>query len=155
MHRICSGQVVLDLATAVKELVENALDAGATAIEVSHAFGPAMAEGGPNDTGALRHAPWRAVTSVHGQGHKGTEQRSSTRLSGHFSSTHVKTMHCQSGCVSALPLNLLLCCSGAAAGVWLGAGRGVRQRQRHQPRGLSGGYAGVAVGGGGMTWVQY
>lgn len=34
VHRICSGQVVLDLATAVKELVENALDAAATQIEV-------------------------------------------------------------------------------------------------------------------------
>lgn len=33
-HRICSGQVITDLATAVKELVENALDAGATSIEV-------------------------------------------------------------------------------------------------------------------------
>ena len=34
VHRICSGQVILDLATAVKELVENALDAGATTIEI-------------------------------------------------------------------------------------------------------------------------
>jgi DNA mismatch repair protein PMS2 len=32
--KICSGQVILDLSTAVKELVENALDAGATSIEV-------------------------------------------------------------------------------------------------------------------------
>lgn len=32
VHRICSGQVVVDLATAVKELVENAVDSGATII---------------------------------------------------------------------------------------------------------------------------
>ena len=29
VQKICSGQVVVDLATAVKELIENALDAGA------------------------------------------------------------------------------------------------------------------------------
>ena len=32
VHRISSGQVLVDLQTAVKELVENSLDAGATTI---------------------------------------------------------------------------------------------------------------------------
>ncbi|KAK5640051.1 hypothetical protein RI129_010862 [Pyrocoelia pectoralis] len=34
VHRICSGQVVLSLAIAVKELVENAIDAGAKSIDI-------------------------------------------------------------------------------------------------------------------------
>ena len=34
VHRLCSGQVVLSMAIAVKELVENALDAGSNNVEV-------------------------------------------------------------------------------------------------------------------------
>lgn len=34
VHQICSGQVIFDLATAVKELVENSLDSGATLIDI-------------------------------------------------------------------------------------------------------------------------
>ncbi|KAG0248754.1 Mismatch repair endonuclease pms2 [Mortierella polycephala] len=34
VHRICSGQVVLDMTTAVKELIENSLDAGSTSIVI-------------------------------------------------------------------------------------------------------------------------
>ncbi|XP_054011244.1 mismatch repair endonuclease PMS2 [Hylaeus anthracinus] len=34
IHQICSGQVVLNLATAIKELVENSLDSGASLIDI-------------------------------------------------------------------------------------------------------------------------
>ncbi|KAL4588255.1 hypothetical protein LXL04_001138 [Taraxacum kok-saghyz] len=35
IHKICAGQVILDLPSAVKELVENSLDAGSISIEVA------------------------------------------------------------------------------------------------------------------------
>lgn len=34
VHRICSGQVIINLANAVKELIENSLDAGSKNIEI-------------------------------------------------------------------------------------------------------------------------
>nr|AAA87031.1 PMS2 [Mus musculus] len=34
VHQICSGQVILSLSTAVKELIENSVDAGATTIDL-------------------------------------------------------------------------------------------------------------------------
>jgi DNA mismatch repair protein PMS2 len=34
VHRICSGQVILDPSSALKELVENSIDAGASRVEV-------------------------------------------------------------------------------------------------------------------------
>lgn len=35
VHKICSGQVILDLSLATKELVENSLDAGATSVDIA------------------------------------------------------------------------------------------------------------------------
>lgn len=49
IHRITSGQVVIDLQTAVKELVENSIDAGATNVGKCSFFFFLVGEGGGND----------------------------------------------------------------------------------------------------------
>lgn len=36
VHRICSGQVIVSIAVAVKELLENAVDAGALTVGTLH-----------------------------------------------------------------------------------------------------------------------
>ncbi|XP_022251208.1 mismatch repair endonuclease PMS2-like [Limulus polyphemus] len=52
VHKICSGQVILNLATAVKELVENSVDAGSTNIEVRlKEYGSELVEVSDNGVG--------------------------------------------------------------------------------------------------------
>eukprot|EP01134_Creolimax_fragrantissima_P003647 CFRG3647T1 len=54
VHRICSGQVVVSLAIAAKELVENSIDAGATLVEIKlKNFGLDMLEVSDNGSGVL------------------------------------------------------------------------------------------------------
>ncbi|KAH7108172.1 hypothetical protein BKA62DRAFT_609936 [Auriculariales sp. MPI-PUGE-AT-0066] len=86
VHRITSGQVVVDLQTAVKELVENSLDAKATSIEVRFKqYGLASIEVIDNGTGiapsdynsvALKHhtsklATFEDLTTVRTFGFRG------------------------------------------------------------------------------------
>ncbi|KAK9891926.1 hypothetical protein WA026_017410 [Henosepilachna vigintioctopunctata] len=54
VHQICSGQVILTLAIAVKELVENAIDAGANIIDITlNEYGSEAIEVSDNGSGVL------------------------------------------------------------------------------------------------------
>nr|CAB3264971.1 mismatch repair endonuclease PMS2-like [Phallusia mammillata] len=65
VHQICSGQVVLDLATAVKELVENSLDAKATSIEIKlKEYGSEQIEVSDNGIG-VQEKNFAALTLKH------------------------------------------------------------------------------------------
>ncbi|KAJ8950011.1 hypothetical protein NQ318_002422 [Aromia moschata] len=65
VHRICSGQVVLNLAIAVKELVENSIDAGATRIDIRLAeYGSDLLEVSDNGSGVLKEN-FEALTLKH------------------------------------------------------------------------------------------
>ncbi|VEN57791.1 unnamed protein product [Callosobruchus maculatus] len=65
IHRICSGQVVLSLAIAVKELIENAIDAGATIIDIfTKDYGAESIEVHDNGSGVLKEN-FEALTMKH------------------------------------------------------------------------------------------
>ncbi|XP_040212740.1 mismatch repair endonuclease PMS2 [Rana temporaria] len=65
VHQICSGQVVLSLATAVKELLENSVDAGATCIDIKlKEYGAELIEVSDNGYGVEEHN-FEALTLKH------------------------------------------------------------------------------------------
>ncbi|KAJ4156828.1 ATP-binding mismatch repair protein [Fusarium falciforme] len=61
VHQIQSGQVIVDLCSVVKELVENSVDAGATSIDVRFKNqGLDLIEVADNGSGiAPANYPWR------------------------------------------------------------------------------------------------
>jgi DNA mismatch repair protein MutL len=62
LNRICGGQVVIDLSGAVKELIENAIDAGATSVELRlREFGAEAIELSDNGKG-IPPSEYAAVT---------------------------------------------------------------------------------------------
>ncbi len=102
IHRLCSSQVVVDLATAVKELVENSLDAGATVIEIKlKEMGIDSIEVSDNASGidpedyeglAMKHhtsklEKFEDLTSVTSYGFRGEALNALCELSGCFSVT--------------------------------------------------------------------
>ena len=65
IHQICSGQVILSIATAMKELVENSLDAGATNIDIKlKNHGAEILEVNDNGAGVEPHN-FEALTLKH------------------------------------------------------------------------------------------
>ncbi len=99
IHRICSGQVIVDLATAVKELVENALDAGANTIEVKlKEMGSEYIEVSDNGSGidpsnyeglALKHhtskiSDFNDIYNIKSFGFRGEALNALCELSGNF-----------------------------------------------------------------------
>jgi DNA mismatch repair protein PMS2 len=100
VHKICSGQVIVDLATAVKELVENSLDSGATSIEIKlKEMGTESIEVSDNGGGispdnyeavALKHhtskiAQFNDLETVKSFGFRGEALNALCELSGTFS----------------------------------------------------------------------
>ena len=65
VHRLCSGQVILSMAIAVKELVENSVDAGATNVEIRlQEYGSKVIEVSDNGKG-VSEENFEALTLKH------------------------------------------------------------------------------------------
>ena len=65
VHQLCSGQVILSLVTAVKELVENSIDAGATNVEIKlKEFGIESIEVHDNGSG-IEEKDFEAIATKH------------------------------------------------------------------------------------------
>ncbi|XP_062503811.1 mismatch repair endonuclease PMS2-like [Corticium candelabrum] len=66
VHRLCSSQVIVSLQTAVKELIENSLDAGATRIEIDlKQYGSELIEVSDNGCG-VEPSNFEGLTKRHG-----------------------------------------------------------------------------------------
>ncbi|XP_022166778.1 mismatch repair endonuclease PMS2 [Myzus persicae] len=109
VHKICSGQVVLNLATAVKELIENSLDAGATSVGIKlKEFGKDLVEVTDNGSGvhpdnfeglALKHhtskiKDFADLTSVETFGFRGEALSSLCALSDVIVTTRHSSQEC-------------------------------------------------------------
>lgn len=99
VYKICSGQVIVDLATAVKELIENSLDSKATSIEIKlKEMGTESIEVSDNGSGidpenyagiALKHhtskiSDFIDISSVGSFGFRGEALNALCELSGSF-----------------------------------------------------------------------
>ncbi|KAM9832339.1 mismatch repair endonuclease PMS2 [Neosynchiropus ocellatus] len=113
VHQICSGQVVLTLATAVKELVENSIDAGATNIDVKlKEHGAELVEVSDNGKG-VEEANFEGLTLKH----------HTSKLRDFSDLIHVETFGFRGEALSSLcalsDLSVLTCHEGSQVGTKL------------------------------------
>ncbi|MBN3311547.1 PMS2 endonuclease, partial [Atractosteus spatula] len=129
VHQICSGQVVLNLATAVKELVENSIDAGATNIEIKlREYGTELVEVSDNGKG-VEEANFEGLALKH----------HTSKLQEFSDLVHVATFGFRGEALSSLcalsQLSVVTCHESARVGTRLGFDRDGRLTQRSpQPR---------------------
>ncbi|KAJ8245970.1 hypothetical protein GJAV_G00262280 [Gymnothorax javanicus] len=124
VHQICSGQVVLTLATAVKELVENSIDAGATNVEIRlKEYGAELVEVSDNGKG-VDEANFEGLTLKH----------HTSKLTNFSDLIHVETFGFRGEALSSLcalsDLGVVTCHESANVGTRLAFDRDGRLTQR-------------------------